>query len=384
VAEVKALFVDGLLDAIGRIFMAALQMLVVPVVLVSLVCGTAALEHPRQLGRIGGKALALFLATTASALSLALLVAHAFQPGRGAELGDAQFVPKQAPPLRDVLVELVPANPVRALADGNTLQIIVFAILLGLAITLAGERGRRVRAFFEDLDGVVTQLVDIVMGLAPIGVFALVAKVGASFGPSAFFGLVTYFAVVLLSLALHMLGVYSLLLVTLARASPRRFFSKMREPIAFAFGTASSNATLPVNLRTVRDRLGVSQRTAAFVVPLGATVNMDGTAIMQGVATLFIANAYGISLDAADHVTIILMATLASIGTAGVPGVGLVMLAGVLTQVGLPVEGIGLVLGVDRLLDMARTAVNVTGDAVVSVVVASSEGELDRTCFDAP
>jgi Na+/H+-dicarboxylate symporter len=303
-------------------------------------------------------------------------------PGGDVELaGKAEFTAPQAPPLTDVLVGIFPSNPVQAMAEGKMLQIIVFALLFGYAISRAGEHGERVAQFFRDMEAVVMKMVEILMHLAPYGVFALLVKLFATLGFGAILDLGAYFLTVLVVLLLHALLVYSVLLKGLAGLSPRILLSKMRPVWAFAFSTASSGATLPVTLRTVERRLGVNNSVAGFTVPLGATINMDGTAIMQGVATVFIAEVYGVDLGMTAYLTVILTATLASIGTAAVPGVGLITLAMVLNQVGLPVEGIALIIGVDRLLDMVRTAVNVTGDSVVSVIVANSENKLDKTVF---
>ncbi len=363
----------------GSIFLASLKLLVVPLVFVSLVCGTAALDDVARLGRVGVKTLGLYLVTTAIAVSLALIAATIVQPGAGFELdSDASFQAQAAPSLAEVFIDLFPTNPIQAMADGNMLQIIVFAGLFGIALTLSGEPGKRLLNFFGDLNSVIMRLVMLLMSVAPYGVFCLIAKVFALQGFAAMSPLLQYFFLVLGVLVLHALITYSSLLRTLAGVNPIAFFRKMRDPIALAFSTASSNATLPVTLETVEHKLGVKNSIASFTIPLGATVNMDGTAIMQGVATGFIAQAYGIDLLPIDYLMVVLTATLASIGTAGVPGVGLIMLAMVLRQVNLPVEGIALVLGVDRLLDMVRTAVNVTGDASVSCIVAASEGELSR------
>ena len=378
------LFVGGLFAAMGKIFVAALQMLVVPLVFVSLVCGTSALDNPKKLGRLGIKSLALYLATTALAVTVALTLAMLVQPGSGISIGESEFSVAEAPPVLDVIIGMVPKNPFAAMAEGNMLQIIVFSILFGLAITLAGKQGQRVRETFQAFDAVVMRLVSILMAVAPFGVFALIAGVAATLGFDVFENLGIYFGLVLLVLLLHQLVTYPTLLTLLARLNPLTFLRKMRPAMLFAVSTASANATLPVTLHSVEKRLGASNSVSSFTVPLGATINMDGTAIMQGVATVFIANAYGHDLSVAQLMTVVLMATLASIGTAGVPGVGLIMLAGVLTQVGLPVEAIGLVLGVDRLLDMTRTAVNITGDAMVTCVVAKSEGELDLDIFNDP
>ncbi|MBW2494231.1 MAG: dicarboxylate/amino acid:cation symporter [Deltaproteobacteria bacterium] len=371
--------VDGLLHVGGSIFLASLKLLVVPLVFVSLVCGTAALDDVAKLGRVGVKTLGLYLTTTAIAVSLALIAATIVQPGAGFELdSDTTFEAQNAPSLTEVFIDLFPTNPVQAMADGNMLQIIVFAGLFGIALTLSGEPGKRVLAFFSDLNAVIMRLVMFLMEVAPYGVFCLIAKVFALQGFAAMLPLLRYFFLVLGVLILHALITYSSLLRGLAGVNPIAFFRKMRDPIALGFSTASSNATLPVTLETVEHKLGVNNSVASFTIPLGATINMDGTAIMQGVATGFIAQAYGIHLMPIDYLMVVVTATLASIGTAGVPGVGLIMLAMVLRQVNLPVEGIALVLGVDRLLDMVRTAVNVTGDASVSCVVAASEGQLSR------
>jgi Na+/H+-dicarboxylate symporter len=374
--------VGGLFHVGGSIFLASLKLLVVPLVFVSLVCGTAALDDASRLGRVGGKTLLLYLTTTAIAITLALLAAVAIRPGEGFDLDtDVAFVVQEAPSLADTLIRLFPTNPVRAMAEGNMLQIIVFSILFGLAVTLSGDRGKRVLAIFEDLNGVILRLVMILMTLAPYGVFCLIAKVFALQGLGAILPLAKYFFVVLGVLLLHALMIYPALLKMLSGLNPLVFFRKMRDPLALAFSTASSNATLPVTLENVEHRLGAHNSVASFTVPLGATINMDGTAIMQGVATGFIAQAYGIEIGPVGYLMVVLTATLASIGTAGVPGVGLIMLAMVLRQVNLPVEGIGLIIGVDRLLDMVRTAVNITGDSAVTCIVARSEGQLSSETF---
>jgi Na+/H+-dicarboxylate symporter len=261
------------------------------------------------------------------------------------------------------------------------LQIIVFALLFGYAISHAGEPGRRIAGFFRDTEVVVMKMVEILMALAPYGVFALLARLFSDMGIGAIVDLAAYFFTVIAVLLFHALVTYSVLLKSLSGLSPKILLSKLRPVWAFAFSTASSGATLPITLRTVERRLGVHNSVAGFTVPLGATINMDGTAIMQGVATVFIAQVYGVELSLAAFVTVILTATLASIGTAAVPGVGLITLALVLEQAGLPVEGIALIIGVDRLLDMVRTAVNVTGDATVSVIVGKSEGQFEEAVF---
>jgi Na+/H+-dicarboxylate symporter len=382
---VDGFLVEGLFQLLGQAFLALLQVIVIPLVFVSLTCGTAALDDIRKLGRIGARTILLYLATTAIAISLALTASVIIGPGRCFGLDtEASYTASTPPSLVEVLINIFPKNIVAAMADGNMLQIILFAILLGLAITLSGKPGERILKAFNDLNEIIMTLVWIVMKLAPLGVFALIARTFATQGFSAFGPLLKYFFLVLGVLFLHALVTYPVLLKLLSGLNPVRFINKLREVQIFAFSTASSNATIPVTLKTVENNLGVNNSVAAFTVPLGATINMDGTAIMQGVATVFIAQAYGLGLEFTDYLVVVMTATLASIGTAGVPGVGLIMLSMVLTQVGLPVEGIGLIIGIDRLLDMVRTAVNVTGDSAVSCIVAKSEGELDTDVYETP
>jgi Na+/H+-dicarboxylate symporter len=270
------------------------------------------------------------------------------------------------------------------MAEGKMLQVIIFALLMGLALSRAGEAGARIVSVFNDLNSVFMKMITMVIMLTPYGVFCLMVKLGATVGLGEIGKVFVYFITVVLALLFHACIVYPSLLKTIAGLSPRVFLPKMKEPLLVALSTASSGATLPVTLRTVQNKLGVNNNVASFAVPLGATINMDGTAIMQGVATVFIAQYFGYDLGLAAYLTVILTATLASIGTAAVPGVGLITLTLVLDQVGLPVEGIGLIIGVDRLLDMLRTAVNVTGDATVATVVAKSEGQLDLDVYHDP
>ncbi|MCG3863075.1 MULTISPECIES: dicarboxylate/amino acid:cation symporter [unclassified Photobacterium] len=377
--------VNGLFDVGGKIFIASLKMLVVPLVFVSLVCGTSSLKDIATLGRLGGKTVLFYLATTAIAITLALFLANVFQPGAGADLSAATtFAAKEAPTLGSVIVGMFPTNPISSMANGNTLQIIVFAVLFGIAISAAGKPGERIAEVFKDLNEVIMKLVALLMNIAPFGVFFLMAKLFTGLGLDAIFNLINYFLVLVAALLIHGLVTYSAMLKIFTGLSPITFLKKMEDAVMFAFSTASSNATIPVTMETATKRLGVNNKIASFTVPLGATINMDGTAIMQGVATVFIAQAFNIDLSMGDYIAVIVTATLASIGTAGVPGVGLIMLAMVLNQVGLPVEGIAIIMGVDRLLDMIRTAVNITGDSVVTCIVAKSENELDIERFNDP
>jgi Na+/H+-dicarboxylate symporter len=386
---INAFVLNGVIDAGGKIFITLLKMLVVPLVFVSLVCGAASLGDTGSVGRLGGKTIGLYLLTTAIAVSMAMLIALTTDPGLGGESANkAQaatvFEPKTAPSVKDTFINVVPGNPIAAMADGKMLQVILFALLFGLALSKAGTSGQKLRAFFMDLNDVMMRLITMIIALTPIGVFCLMTQLGATLGLAEIAKVAMYFATIVMALLAHAALVYPLLLKSLTGLSPLAFLAKMREPLLVAFSTSSSGATLPVTLRTVEHKLGVPNNVASFAVPLGATINMDGTAIMQGVATIFIAQFYGIDLGLTALLTVVLTATLASIGTAAVPGVGLITLTLVLDQVGLPVEGIALIIGVDRLLDMLRTAVNVTGDATVATIVASSEDELDREVFNTP
>jgi Na+/H+-dicarboxylate symporter len=381
--SLRGFLVNGIFEVIGKIFIASLQMLVVPLVFVSLICGTCSLKDTSKLGRIGGKAVGLYLITTAIAISLAMFVALMVEPGVGVDKAtDTTFIAKDSPALTQVFIDMFPTNPFNAFAQGNMLQIIVFALLFGMAIALSGKPGERVANLFNDMNEVVMRLVTILMNLAPYGVFCLLAGLFTDLPLDKLKNLAWYFLCVFFVLLAHAFITYPIILKMLTKLSPVVFLKKMRDAALFAFSTSSSNATIPITLETATKKMGVKNSIASFTVPLGATINMDGTAIMQGVATVFIAQVYNIDLTLADYLMVILTATLASIGTAGVPGVGLIMLAMVLNQVGLPVEGIGLIIGVDRLLDMTRTAVNVTGDSMVTIVVGKSEGQFDETVFN--
>ncbi len=383
VPGVDEFLVSGVLHAVGAMFIASLQMMVVPLVFVSLVVGVTSMGNIASLGRMSIKALLLYLFTTAVAVTIALTLAVAASPGEGVEVSKeaAQVEIKEAPPATQLLIDMVPTNPVQAMAQGNMLQIIVFSMLFGVAVALAGDKGTHVVNLFDDLNEAIMHMVDIVMRLAPYGVFALIGKAFATQGLDLILPLIAYFLTFTVAVVVHGLGTYPLLVRVLGGLNPITFLRKMRDPATFAFSTASSAATIPITLRTLETKMGVKKSVASFTVPLGATINMDGTAIMQGVATVFIANVYGVDLAITDYLMVVLIATLASMGTAAVPGVGLVMLTMVLTQVGLPAEGVALIIGVDRLLDMMRTALNVTGDSAVAVIIARGEEALDEKVF---
>lgn len=379
----KGFFVDGIFHIGGQIFVNSLKMLVVPLVFISLVCGTCSLSDPKKLGRLGGKSIGLYLLTTAIAITIAMTLALVINPGEGINMpSSSTFDAKQAPTLVDVIINMFPTNPINAMSSGNMLQIIVFALLFGIAMALSGDAGKRLTAVFEDLNTIILKLVTILMNIAPYGVFFLMAKLFSYIEGDLIVKLIFYFGTVLLALFIHALIVYPMLFKTFTGLNPQIFLNKVKELSIFAFSTSNSSATMPVTLETATKKLGADNKVASFTVPLGATINMDGTAIMQGVATVFIAQVFTVDLGFTDYLMVILTATLASVGTAGVPGVGLIMLAMVLNQVGLPVEGIAIIIGVDRLLDMTRTAVNVTGDCMVTCVVAKSEGEFDDAVFN--
>ncbi|PSJ18264.1 dicarboxylate/amino acid:cation symporter [Nitrosomonas supralitoralis] len=385
VAFIQDYLVYGLFHIVGTIFINLLKMLVVPLVTFSLICGVCGIGDVKKLGRVGIKAFCLFLLTTTLAISLALLVSVTINPGKDFHLApnaQTEFVAPEPPLITQVFIDLVPSNPVTAFAEGNMLQIIFFTILFAICLLMIGKRGRSLIDGAEKLNEVMMQVVSVVMSIAPYGVFAIMTKTFALQGIDLILPMIGYFGIVILVLFCHVTGTLMLLLKFFGRISPIQFLKKMRTAQIFAFSTSSSNATIPVTLRTVEKRMGVDNSTASFVVPFGATINMDGTAIMQGVATVFIANIYGIELGLTGYLTVIGMSVLASIGTAGVPGVGLIMLAMVFDQLGLPVEGIALIMGVDRVLDMMRTAVNVTGDAVITMIVARSENNVSMEIFN--
>ena len=375
-------FTEGVLDIIGQIFIASLRLVIVPLVFFSLVCGVVSISSTSRLGSISIKTLSLYLLTTAIAISVALAFALLFNPGVGIDLAlPTSFESASAPSLKEVLINIFPTNPVAAMAEGNMLQIIVFSLLFGIALKSLGSAGESLKRSFEVLNELMINLVKMLIELAPYGIFALLFSLFAVQGFGMIGDLAKYFFLLVFVLIFHAFFTYGSLLSILGGVNPVLFFTKVRSLAVFAFSTSSSSATMPITLDTVKNQLGVRPSIGSFTVPLGATINMDGTAIMQGIATVFISQAYDIDLTMIDYLMVILTATLASIGTAGVPGVGLIMLAMVLEQVGLPVEGIALIIGVDRLLDMTRTAVNVCGDAMVSCVVAISEDEFDSEIF---
>ena len=367
--------ITEILDIGGTIFLSVLKMLVVPIVFVSIICGIGGIGDFSSLGRIGMKTIFIYLLTTSVAISLSILVAWLIQPGLNELVtnSNTQILISDKPSLKEVLMNIIPTNPFKSLSEGNMLQIIFFSIILGSAISLSNEKGKFVKEFFESLNIVVLKSLNILMIIAPIGIFCLIAKTFSTQGFEVILELGKYFFTVVLCLLIHVFIIYGSLVMYFAKLSPLKFLLNIKDALIFSFSTSSSSATIPVTLDCVIKNLNIRNKIASFTVPLGSTINMDGTAIMQGVATIFIANIYGVELLMSDFISIILTATLASVGTAGVPGVGLIMLGMVLNQVGLPLEGIALVMGVDRILDMLRTSTNITGDALVSLIVDKTE-----------
>lgn len=375
----------GIINVIGNGFTKAIKMMVVPLVFVSLVCGVSAMEDIKKLGRIGFKTMGFYLMTTAVAICISLALGVLLKPGAGLDLGtvasQSTTIAKNQS-LSEIILNMIPSNPIEAFAKGEMLQIIFFAMLTGVSISLVGEKAKPLKKLFECANEVCMKMVSVIMMFAPFGVFALITNTFSTVGADAIGSLVKYILVVLLGLLLHVVLVYGGSLKVFTKVSFIGFVRKFSKVAAVTFSTASSNASVPVSLELMEE-MGVSKSIRSFTIPMGATINMDGTAIMQGVAALFIAQVYGVHLGINDMLTIVLTATLASVGTAGVPGVGMIMLSMVLQSVGLPLEGIGLIMGVERIIDMFRTTVNVMGDNTCTLVVASSEKELEVTNIDA-
>ena len=381
------IIVEGILYVVGQGFIRLMKMLVVPLVFCSLVCGSMAIGDTKKLGTVGVRTLIFYLFTTALAITVALSVGNIINPGIGLDMSaiksNADEVEEMAATsLSDTILNIIPDNPLNSLASGNMLQIIVFALIVGIILAKLGERTETVGNFFSQFNDIMMEMTMMVMSLAPVGVFCLIARTFANIGFSAFVPLAKYMVGVLLALAIQCFIVYLGLLKVFTGLNPFKFIKNFFPVMAFAFSTATSNATIPLSIDTLAKKMGVSKKISSFTIPLGATINMDGTAIMQGVAVVFAAQAFGIQLDVMDYLTVIGTATLASIGTAGVPSVGLVTLTMVFNSVGLPVEAIGLIMGIDRILDMTRTAVNITGDAVCTTIVAHQNKALDRDAFN--
>lgn len=368
-------FIKWWIAPVGTIFINLIKMVIVPIVFTSLVVGMTSLGDLKKLGRIGIKTIFIYLFTTAIAIVIGFIVAGIIHPGIGLEMtaGDAVKV-KEAPSIMQVLVAMVPTNPVASMAKADILPIIIFALFVGVGILqVGGKKSQLLIDWFDAAAEVSYKIINMVMQFAPIGVFCLLLPVVAENGPKVLLPLLSVIACMALGSVIHAVAVYSSMARIWGNTSPLKFFRGMSEAILIAFTTCSSAATLPINMKNCQEKLGCSRDITSFVLPLGATINMDGTAIYMGVCSLFIANVYGIDLTMAQMGMIILTGTLASIGTAGVPGAGLIMLSMVLLSVGLPMEGLALVAGIDRILDMFRTTVNITGDAAVTCVINETE-----------
>lgn len=377
--------IEGVFYVIGQGFLRLMQMLVVPLVFCSLICGSSAMGDTKTMGKVGVKTLVFYLCTTAIAVMVAISVGLVFKPGLGLDTTSIQsqeVTIAESTNFTDTLLNIIPKNPIQGLAEGNMLQIILFALIIGIILAKMGEKTETVSNFFAQFNDIMMEMTSMVMSIAPIGVYCLISRTFAGIGFDGFKPMAKYMLCVLGALAIHCFVVYSGMLLAFTRLNPYKFIHKYLPVMSFAFSTATSNATIPMAIETLDEKIGVSKKISSFTIPLGATINMDGTAIMQGVAVCFAAQAFGIALTPADYATVVATATLASIGTAGVPGVGLVTLSMVFASVGLPVEGIAIIMGIDRILDMARTAVNITGDAMCTTIVASQEGALNRDVFN--
>jgi len=384
---IQEYLVNGVFHIVGSIFINVLKMLVVPLLTFSLISGVCGIGDIGTLGRIGRKSFLLFILTTVLATSLAITLAVIIEPGRGFDMIQTTqntLPAPSTPSWAQILIDLIPDNPIAAYTEGNMLQIIFFTILFSIGILITGKQGHPIIEYSETMNEVMMQVVAVVMKIAPVGIFSLMAKTFSELGPGLILPMINYFALVAIILILHATGTLMILLKVASQLSPIILMKKIRAVQICAFSTASSNATIPVTQRTAEKCLGIDNKTTSFVIPLGATLNMDGTAITHGVATVFIANIYGIDLGIMDYLAVVGMTVLASIGTAGIPGLGLAMLTMIFIQVGLPVESIALIQGVDRILDMLRTAVNVTGDTVIATIIARSENNISMDIFNNP
>ncbi len=379
------IFVNGIFNIIGNGFIRAMRMLVVPLVFCSIVCGTMGIGDTSKMGKMGIITISFYICTTIMAVAVALCVANIINPGYGmhmmpTKVATTQVTDQQS--MADTILNIIPTNPIEAFATGNMLQIIVFALITGALLVKLGNKTEGLASLAKQGNELMMSMTTLVMKAAPFGVFCLIARTFANIGFDGFAPMLKYMSAVLISLTVQLLVVYLGILKLLAGLNPFLFLRKFIPVMQFAFSTATSNATIPLSIGTLARKIGVSEKISSFTIPLGATINMDGTSIMQGVAVVFVAQVFGMHLDFTDYITVIATATIASIGTAGVPSVGLVTLSMVFESVGLPVEGIALIMGIDRLLDMCRTTVNITGDAVCTTILAKHENLLDKEIFD--
>lgn len=362
---------------LGDLFLRLIKFIIVPLILSTIIVGITSAGSMKKLGRLGGKTISFYLATSFFAVTIGLIVAIILSPGTGVNVSiDEENIPSsETQSVIDTLLNIIPTNPIESLATANVLQIIFFAIFLGLGITLVGDKAVPVKRFFDGLAEVMYKITAVVMKLVPLGIFGLLAPIVGEYGLDVLMPLMKLIVAVLVACLIHIAVIYTISLKMLGKMNPIQFFKGILPAITVAFTTCSSSGTLPVTMKNTQENLGVSKETSSFVLPLGATINMDGTAIYQGIAVMFTAQYFGQSLSIGQLIIVALVATLASIGAAGVPGAGMVMLTMTLAAVNLPLEAIALIAGIDRILDMMRTAVNVMGDATASVVVDQSENK---------
>lgn len=379
----NTVLVDNIFYLGGNLFIRLMKMLVVPLVLCSIIVGASSISDIRQIGAIGGRTIGIYLITTALAITIALLIGMLVEPGVGlnmvADTDVSNITTNQT--IADSILNLIPDNPFDSLADGEMIPVIIFSLLIGILLAKLKEKTQIVMDFFTQANTIMMEMTGMVMKIAPIGIFCLMARTFATIGFGGLLPLFKFFICVLIGQAIQTFIVYPSMLVVFTRLNPIRFFKKFVHVMLFAFSSASSNATIPLNLDKLSE-MGVSKDVSSFTIPLGATINMDGTAIMQGVAVMFAAQAYGMDLGLSALITVIFTAVMASIGTAGVPSVGLITLTMVFDSVGLPVEAIAMIFGLDHILDMFRTAVNITGDAICTIIVAFKNKSLDIDVYN--
>ena len=382
--DVVAILDTYILVPVGQIFINLIMMLVVPIVFVSIVLGTAGIGDPKKLGSIGVQAISFFLITTSIALTIGVGLGYIIQPGEAGlfDVEDINYEPQEAPPVTETLVNIIPQNPIEAMATGDMLAIIAFAIFIGLALAYLGEKTKGIYNLFEQANEILMWLIHVIMKTAPYGAFALIASAIAKSGLNAIGSMAMYMITIVLALIIHGAVTYGSAIKFIGKGNPLTFYKAFFPAMSVAFSASSSSAALPLSMEIAQEKLGVKKGISSFVQPLGSTINMDGTAIMQAVATVFISQVYAIPLTLTDILMVILTATLASIGTAAVPGVGLVMLTMVLNAVGLPVEGIALIIGVDRILDMLRTSINITGDGTCAYIISEREKRKEQKAVE--
>ena len=376
--------IEGFCYVVGQGFIRLMQMIVAPLVFCSIVCGAASMSDPKMLGKVGGGIIAMYLITTAISIVIAIFLSNITNPGIGLDMNSitqVQPTTTESQDFKTTLLNIIPTNIFSALTNGTMLQIIFFALILGFLLGMLGKKVATVNRFFTQFNAIMMAMIQLILKIAPLGIFCLITRTFANLGISGILPMLNFIGTTYLGLLIMLLVVYTLILFVFTRLNPIHFLKKFWPVMVFAFSTSSSNATIPLNMETLNKRVGVDPKISSFTIPLGATINMNGTAIMQGVAVVFAAQAFGIDLTMSQLVTVVVTATAASIGTAGVPGVGTIMLTMVFSSVGLPVEGVAMIMGIDRILDMGRTAINITGDAVCTTALANMLGMLNKDVF---